>query len=109
MKKFRYMYLVVSIMQFLAIFDLPYFYYQMLRVSMLIFGIITLYMIIQINRDKNRHSDFINMIILTSIAGSVLWNPIFPIHLVRGVWQIFNIIFGIIYLIIFAKLKKLSY
>ncbi len=64
---------------FLAVLPLPYGYYMLLRVIILVGSILLL---TNKNEIKNR---------VTIIIMMVIYNPIFPIHLNKTIWTIINV------------------
>lgn len=72
------LHLVISILLFIGIFDMPNGFYQFLRISVTLFGI---YLII----DSHKNYWKIAFIIL-----SILYNPIIQISLDKDIWQIVN-------------------
>lgn len=69
----------------LAIFDLPYGYYTILRFSVLLGGGYIVYMLYTID-------GFENLYIFILIGMIFLWNPIFPIYMEKSSWLVFNMI-----------------
>ncbi len=71
----------------IAAFDLPYGYYQFLRIAVTIWGIITLYKLHN-QEPANKHTS-----IITLISGgiAILYNPLIPVHLTKDIWTILNL------------------
>lgn len=79
----------------IALFPLPYSYYQILR--FLICG--TSLYLISLNSEKNKKQDYI--LILIAIA----YNPIFKIHFDKSFWSIINILTILYFFMITRKYK----
>ena len=72
----------------IAVFDLPYGYYQFLRIAVTTWAILTL--IQANNRLAESPGKTCTMLLTGGIA--ILYNPIFPIHLDKDTWTLLNII-----------------
>jgi hypothetical protein len=77
----------LSAMMFIAIFDMPYGFYEFLRVITFI-GVIGLIYLFSFQVSKP------TFLVLFSIIIGILWNPILPIYLDRESWFVFNLIAG---------------
>jgi hypothetical protein len=77
---------VSSFMSFVAILDLPYGYFRLLRLVIFLTGILYLYV------NSNPKLPGINVSIILVI---LLWNPIFPVYLTKEIWTGLNLIVGI--------------
>ena len=75
---------ILSIMMLLALFNLPYGYYELLRVVVFLGAIYDTYVAYSLY-DKLTGPAYIFLFI------AFLWNPIIPIFMSRFVWNIFNI------------------
>jgi hypothetical protein len=80
----------LAFLMFLAIFDLPYSYYEFLRPAVFIGSIILIFLISQEN------SKLSLLILLISIV-ALLFNPIIPIYSNRGFWLPVNLLSGILF------------
>jgi hypothetical protein len=80
----------LAFLMFLAIFDLPYNYYEFLRTSVFIGSILLIFLILQQN------SKLSLLIMLISII-ALLFNPIIPIYSNRGFWLPMNVVSGSIF------------
>jgi hypothetical protein len=81
---------ILSILMILALFNLPYFYYELLRVVVFLGAAYDAYVAYTLY-DKANGPFYVFLFI------ALLWNPIFPIYLTRGVWNIFNVIAAIVF------------
>lgn len=75
---------VLSVMMLLALFNLPYGYYELLRVVVFLGAIYDTYVAYSLY-EKLTGPTYIFLFI------AFLWNPIIPIFLNRSVWNVFNI------------------
>jgi hypothetical protein len=80
----------LAFLMFLAIFDLPYTYYEFLRPAVFIGSILLIFLILQQN------SKLSLLIMLISII-ALLFNPIIPIYSNRGFWLPMNVVSGSIF------------
>lgn len=90
---------VIIILLFIALFPLPYGYYQLLRLVITVTSGFIIYKD-YINKQNISFSNIIFGLIL------LLYNPIFPVHLEREIWQVINIITAIIFLIYLFNVKN---
>jgi FtsH-binding integral membrane protein len=86
---------------FIAIFDLPYGFYEFLRIITFI-GVIGL-----IHLFNYQISQPAFLLLFLIIIG-LLWNPILPIYLDRGSWFVFNLIAGIFFAFIAYNVSSLK-
>ena len=86
---------IPAILLFLGIFSLPYDYYKLLRVIVFISA---LYLISQ---NKNEW-----VYIFLGIA--ILFNPLLPIYLSKGIWIPIDIVVGILYLFNYNKSQGIN-
>jgi len=93
--------LISSILLILAITDLPYGYYTLLRWIITCSSIFYIFISASYN--------IVSTLILHAIIG-ILFNPIIPVYLSREIWLPIDIIVGFIYLIsmiiLAIKIKK---
>lgn len=76
---------ILSILFFLCLIDLPYTFFQLVRLAALIGFAILAYMV----KSQNNDSEFI-----IYIALSLLFQPFFKIALGRQMWNIIDVIIG---------------
>ncbi len=89
--------IVLAILFFLCLLDMPYGFYQFVRfVALIGFGILAF----QANEKENQTE----MIIYGALA--ILFQPLFKIALGREMWNIIDVIVGIGLLITVVKNKK---
>lgn len=81
---------IPTILLLVAIGDLEYGYYQILRIVVTVFAIIFAFTFKALENG-------IVTIMMTIIA--ILFNPIFPIYLDKDVWVVLDFIFSIIFLV----------
>jgi hypothetical protein len=88
-----------SVMSLIAILDLPYGYYNLLR--LIIFSTGTLYLVFF----RNPLLPVVDIIIFIVV---LLWNPIFPVYLTKDIWTVLNVMFsiGCIILILLMRNNK---
>ncbi|NEV93038.1 hypothetical protein G3567_02610 [Psychroflexus sp. YR1-1] len=82
----RYIKILLSILLFLCLLDMPYGFYQFVRFSALIVFVILAY---KANEEKNT--------VLFFIYGSLalLFQPFIKIALGKGIWNIIDVIVGV--------------
>jgi hypothetical protein len=80
----------LAFLMFLAIFDLPYSYYEFLRPAVFIGSILLIFLI------TKQNSKLSLLIMLISII-ALIFNPIIPIYSNRGFWLPVNILSGILF------------
>jgi len=80
----------LAFLMFLAIFDLPYSYYEFLRPAVFIGSILLIFLITQQN------SKLSLLIMLISII-ALIFNPIIPIYSNRGFWLPMNVVSGTVF------------
>jgi hypothetical protein len=91
----------LSAMMFIAIFDMPYGFYEFLRIITFV-GIIGLMYLFssQISQPT--------FLLLFLIIIGLLWNPILPIYLDRGSWFVFNLLAGLFFAFIAYNVSSLK-
>lgn len=91
-----------SIMSLIAISDLPYGYYNFLR--LVIFSTGTLYLIFFRNQ-------LFPIVDITVFIVVLMWNPIFPVYLTKEIWTVLNVMVSIggIILILLMRKQKISW
>ena len=80
---------VVGIMLLLAIGDLPYSYYQLLRIVVCGASIFLVWYFI-----KSK----IEWLGWAFIIPAILFNPLLPIYLAKSTWQLFDLLFGVMFI-----------
>jgi hypothetical protein len=89
--------ILAAILLFWALADNPYGYYQFLRWAVLIIGSYSAYL----SYEKGRKEwAWIFGIMAT------LFNPIIPFYLSKDIWQIVDLISGILFLVSLIKIKN---
>ncbi|MGI6340803.1 MAG: DUF6804 family protein [Minisyncoccales bacterium] len=78
------------IMLLIAVGDLDYGYYQILRIVITIFAIIFIFLFKTLEQ---------NVLMIIMIVIAILFNPIFPIYLDKDVWIILDFISSVLFLI----------
>lgn len=89
--------MLAIILLLLALFDLPYGYYNFLRIMIFIISCYSIYVFY-------KYEKILWVWIFVIIA--VLFNPIIPIYLDKSLWKIVDIVAVIIFLISFIFNKK---
>ena len=80
--------LIICALLAIATADLPYGYYRFLRISVTVWGIMS---IIQLNKKQDKSSSIAAELLI--IGGiTILYNPVLSIHLSRPIWTVINII-----------------
>ena len=88
---------LVSFMSFIAISDLPYGYYNLLRLVVFSTGI--LYLIFF----RKPISLIVDILVFLVV---LMWNPIFPIYLTKEIWTPLNVIVSIGGIILILLMNK---
>lgn len=88
--------IIACVLLAVALFPLPYGYYQFLRL-----GICGLAIWLLIS-DYNKTESLSIGLIITAIA----YNPIFRIHFDKGIWSIINVITIIYFVYLIMKIKR---
>jgi hypothetical protein len=92
--KFRF---ALALLLILAVFDLPYGYYSFLRI------IVTIYLsILAFYSHKNGHIN--TMYLLGGVA--VLFNPIIPIYLSKGIWIVIDLATAVLIMLSPIMMKR---
>lgn len=81
------LFMIPGIMLLLALLNLPYEYYLLLRVVVSACGGYIAYIF------YNKNQKWIYF-----LAAAILFNPIFPVHLTKGIWMFFNLGFAYLFL-----------
>lgn len=82
--------IIASALLFIAILDLPYGYYTLLRIVVTAVAGYGIYAFFQKN---------IRIIILIFSGIAVIFNPLIPVHLEKETWQVINVVVGSFFLI----------
>lgn len=93
--------LAVAALSFIAVWSLPYSYYQFLRVFIFIIGCYLAY------RAYEREKEVSFWVIAYGIT-AILFNPIFPIHMAKESWTAINLATGFFYLISLENGENMS-
>lgn len=80
--------LLCSVLLLLALADMPYDYYTLLRIA--IAGYAGIFFFIHIFQDQ-KNENYHNWAVITAAIVCLLFNPIAPIHFSRETWAIFDI------------------
>ena len=81
--------IITAVLLFLALMEMPYGYYQFLRIAVFVSALVCAY-------QSYRLGTFFT-IIFAVIA--ILFNPVFPIYLSREVWQPVDVGVGMVFLV----------
>lgn len=92
---------VPAILLFVATADLPYGYYQILRL------VVTLYALIFAATFYSRE-DKISPKVLLLVGIGLLFNPIFPVFLEKDVWVVIDLIVGLFLGLVAFRFLKLT-
>ncbi len=88
---------IASLMSFIAISDLPYGYYTLLR--LVLFSIGTLYLIFF----RNVKLPIVDILVFVVV---LLWNPIIPVYLTKEIWTALDLIVAIGGIFLINQLKN---
>lgn len=94
-----YILLIVSFFLFLGVFNLPYGYYQFLRV-LVTFS--TIYIILYLWNIQEKNYLIIYVFIF------LLFNPFLPVNLNKFIWILIDIIVCVFYIVTAFKLKNIK-
>lgn len=95
--KIKYLLLVGAVALFLAIFSWPYGYYVLLRWGISIIAGYSAYRFYEIKQSSPAY-------VLVGIA--VLFNPILPVYLTKGIWIVLDLVVVFIFLYTAGKDKE---
>lgn len=87
---------VLSLLFIIFIYPLPYGFYTLNRIITTFFSIVGAFFA----WDKKRFLSY------TFITAAVLFNPVIPIHLTRGIWQIIDIVAVLPFLVLIFSRKN---
>ncbi len=85
----------ICILLSLALFPLPYFYYQFLKIAVCGFSIYSFILYYP----KYKFS-FINIGLLTS---AIIYNPVIPLYITKDIWAIINIVTLCLFLMAYRR------
>jgi hypothetical protein len=88
---------IASLMSFIAISDLPYGYYTLLR--LVLFSIGTLYLIFF----RNVKLPIVDILVFVVV---LMWNPIIPVYLTKEIWTVLNVMVSIGGILLIYQLKN---
>lgn len=80
--------LILTVLFFISIFDLPYGFYTFMRILVFILSVIFIFLY------YSERGYFSSTLIPVIIIGT-LWNPIIPIYLTKDIWVVLDIIAAI--------------
>ena len=89
-------FLIVAILLFVGVFSIQYDYYILLRVVVCFAAVYTCI----VNVARKQSLQFIPLLI------AILFNPIVPIYMSKGIWVFFDIITGIYFLSSWSVSRK---
>jgi len=84
-------------MSFIAISDLPYGYYTLLR--LVLFSIGTLYLIFF----RNLKLPIVDILVFVVV---LIWNPIIPVYLTKEIWTVLDLMVAVGGIVLIYQLKK---
>jgi hypothetical protein len=90
MSYFSIVRIIASALLFIAILDLPYGYYTLMKIAVTIVAGYGIYVFLQ-------KSGKINVIIFTGVA--IIFNPLISVHFEKETWQVIDAIVGSFFLI----------
>jgi len=92
--------IILSILFFLCLLDMPYGFYQLVRFAALVGFIILAY-------NSNEQQNKTEMIIYVCLA--ILFQPLLKIDLGRTIWNVVDVIVGLALIVsLFLKSKKIT-
>lgn len=80
---------VAGLMLLIALGDLPYSYYQLLRIVVCGVSIFLIWYFIQVK---------IEWLGWLFIVPAILFNPIFPVYMDKSAWQLLDLVFGVAFI-----------
>jgi len=78
----------VAVLLLIALLPLPYFYYQLLRIVVIVAAAIYAYKFYKDNQMAK---------VITFGIIALIWNPIFPIYMDKSVWMILDIVGAVVF------------
>lgn len=93
-------YIALAVLSLLAIFPWPYGYYTFLRIAVCLGAVIAAY--INFNDGKK------DTVFWVCCAIAILFNPLIPVHLTRGIWSVFNVLSAGVFLFLAYKYPRTS-
>jgi hypothetical protein len=93
----RWLCIISGVMAFIAIFSWPYGYYQLLRVVLCITSVIVAY---------GFYKAQLGGWPMAFGAIAILFNPVFPIYLVRSSWTGIDLVVGLLFFIASGSINK---
>ena len=79
---------IVAGLLLIALLPLPYFYYQLLRIVVIVAAAIYAYKFYKDNQMAK---------VITFGIIALIWNPIFPIYMDKSVWMILDIVGAVVF------------
>jgi hypothetical protein len=104
---------VLVVMNLLALFSLPYFYYQLLRLFMFTGALYSAFVVYSLHATLPSISKIFTFFGVKETIGillviSFLWNPIIPIFLSKGMWNILNLVAAFVFAVIGPNSKQIG-
>lgn len=91
--KFFFLPLIIAVILFISIAELPYGFYTFMRIAVTLLSAIYLFFAYMI---KEKFS----MMLIPNIIITILWNPILPVYLDKETWVIIDAIAGFCELVV---------
>ncbi|MBU2545372.1 hypothetical protein KKC65_02895, partial [Patescibacteria group bacterium] len=91
--------IIASAILFLALLEFPYGYYTLLRIVVTIISIYYAYWIYETIKEQKFW--FWGLVVIT-----ILFNPIFPIHLTKSIWSVMDIVAGLFFISLIIRYRK---
>ena len=79
---------IVAVLLLIALLPLPYFYYQLLRIVVIVAAAIYAYKFYKDNQMAK---------VITFGIIALIWNPIFPIYMDKSAWMILDIVGAVVF------------
>ena len=95
--KYEHLSIIAGVLIILAIPNLPYGYYILLRWAVTAIAIILIFQLLELNNTSW-------ILIFGTIA--FIFNPIIPVHLDKGTWVIIDLISALVFFSSYNYLKK---
>lgn len=86
--KFFLLPLIIAVILFISIAELPYGFYTFMRIAVPLLSVIYLFFAYMIKEE-------FSLMLIPNIIIVILWNPIFPIYLDKETWVIIDAVVGI--------------
>jgi hypothetical protein len=86
--KFFLLPLIIAVILFISIAELPYGFYTFMRIAVPLLSVIYLFFAYMIKEE-------FSLMLIPNIIIVILWNPIFPIYLDKETWVVIDAVAGI--------------